>query len=451
MCAYVDDVNMITGSRDHLVRVVAFVKEFADHFTLSLSQAKTKLWASDTAAHEQLHGDLGFGVDKSFCALGGEWPTNRGAKPKYDREHARLDECVKRLVRARTLPIPAPKLALILSAGCLSLIDSVNLPDPKPYMRLRPMVKEAFGLKAGAPEVVMSLFMNSTLDPQMRWLLAILRLWHHVLQRGLEKDEVDEVIEQARGRLGIGAVTAFRWGITVSNEGFWVGPRWVPLREDWFVIRKVITRHLKMESARRLAERRPAIFGGLEGWNHKQHNKLLLSVSPCERMALMKLWTGSSMCQHKRSQIYGEEATCACGAPGQSIRHLLWECACFPPPSISIEFRRHLPNAQSVAHLLPPMATSSKVRTWRESCMRAVRILSKNPSAHAAVPAPIDQRGHDVTVNPTGSYVFCKKCFVTRRIRDKKWIWIKRCKCEDDVPRSLGERWQSQGHEVVRA
>ena len=80
VCAYVDDVNMITGSRDHLVRVVAFVKEFADHFTLSLSQAKTKLWASDSVAHEQLHADFGFGVDRSLCALGGEWPTNRGAQ-----------------------------------------------------------------------------------------------------------------------------------------------------------------------------------------------------------------------------------------------------------------------------------------------------------------------------------------------------------------------------------
>ena len=326
MCAYVGDLNVIAESRDHLVRVVAFVKECADHFTLSLSQAKTKLWASDEGAHEQLQVDLGFGVEKAFCALGREWPTNRGAKPKYDKEHARLAECVKRLVRARTLPIPAPKLALILSAGCLSLIDFVSLPDPKPYMRLRSLVKEAFGLKAAAPEVVMCLFMNSALDPQMRWLMANLRLWYHVLQNGLEKEEVDEVIEQARGRLGIGAVAAFRWGITVSSEGFMIGPRWVPIREEWFVTRKVATCHLKMEHARRLAERRPAILGGLEGWNHKQHNKLLMLVSPYERMVLLKLWTGSSMCQHERSQIYGEEATCACGALDQGIRHLLWEC-----------------------------------------------------------------------------------------------------------------------------
>ena len=118
-------------------------------------------------------------------------------------------------------------------------------------------------------------------------------------------------------------------------------------------MRKVLTSHLKMECARRLAEGRPTTFGGLEGWNHKQHNKLLLAVSPYQRMVLMKLWTGSSMCQHKRSQVYGEDASCPCGAPDQSVRHLLWECAYSPPPSVGIEYRRHLPNSQSVAHLLP--------------------------------------------------------------------------------------------------
>ena len=240
-----------------------------------------------------------------------------------------------------------------------------------------------------------------------------------MLRRVVDKDEVDEIIEQARGRLGVGAVDAFRWGITVSHEGFMVGPRFVPCREQWFVLRKVLTLHLKMESARRLAERRPLLLGGLEGWNHKQHNKLLLSVSPYQRMVLMKLWTGTSMCQHKRSQIYGEDPTCPCGAPDQSIRHLLWECPCSPPPSISIEYRRHLPCSQSVAHLLPPFATPDEVRAWKESCMRAVSILSRNPMARVMVPSLIEQKGHDVSVNPAGSYAFCKKCFVTRRIRDK--------------------------------
>ena len=290
------------------------------------------MWATEDTEHENLQLDTGFGVDLSLSALGGEWPTNRRAKPQYAKEFARIDESLRRLTRARTLPIPAPKLALVVSSGCLSLLDYVNLPDPKPYLKLRSAVKDVFGLRAGAPEVVTSIFMNSTLDPQMRWMLAALRIWYHALQMGLEKELVDEVIEQAKGRLGIGAVFAFRWGITITHEGFMIGARWVPAREEWFIVRKVATKHLKDEQARRLAARRPALFAGLEGWNNKQHNRFLLSVSPYQRMVLLKLWSGASMCQHKGSQVYGEDSSCVCGAEDQSVRHLLWECPCVPPP-----------------------------------------------------------------------------------------------------------------------
>ena len=70
-------------------------------------------------------------------------------------------------------------------------------------------MKDVFGLRPGAPEVVACLLLKGTLDPQVRWLMAILRLWHHVLQLHPEKGDVDEIIEGAKGRLGIGAVHAF--------------------------------------------------------------------------------------------------------------------------------------------------------------------------------------------------------------------------------------------------
>ena len=417
ICAYVDDLNFVSANRENLLRVVRMVREFADHFSLSLSDAKTKVWTTKCEDHENLSRDTGFTVEKSLCALGGEWPVSRGAEPQHVKELARLDECRRRLTRARTLPIPAPKLALIVSTGCLSLLDFLNLPDPKPYLKLRSLVKEVFDIRAAAPEVLMSILVQGTLDPQLRWLMSILRLWFMALQDGLPKEDVDELIEQAKGRLGKGAVQAFRWGITVSCEGFSVGPQWVPLREPWFVVRKVLMRHLKREQARRLADRRPLLYAGLEGWNHKQHNRLLMSVSPYERKVLLKLWSGAAMCQHKRGQVYGESTVCACGCEDQTLRHLLWECPCVPPPPPSIEFRRHLPNSQSVAHLLPLMAERADITAWKQSCVRAVRVLAMNPNAKSAVQVQVDTKGHDVAINDTGSYAFCRKCFVTRRIK----------------------------------
>ena len=106
----------------------------------------------------------------------------------------------------------------------------------------------------------------------------------------------------------------------------------MPAREQWFIVRKVVLTHFKKEQARRLSERRPHMFEGLEGWNPKQHARLLSSVSPYDAAMLLKLWSGALTCAHKRSQVMGESEMCPCGAPSQTIHHLLCECVLVPPP-----------------------------------------------------------------------------------------------------------------------
>ena len=136
VCAYVDDLNLHTRDKGHLLRVVGMLRDFEEHFSLSLAQAKTRVWASNVKVHDELREATGFQVERSMQALGAEWPTNKGAMLVHKRELARLDQCISRLTRARTLPLPAPKLALVVSTGCLSLLDFINLPDPKPYSNL---------------------------------------------------------------------------------------------------------------------------------------------------------------------------------------------------------------------------------------------------------------------------------------------------------------------------
>ena len=118
----------------------------------------------------------------------------------------------------------------------------------------------------------MCLLQRGTLDPFMRWLPALLRLWHHVLRTGPLAEDVTDIMETPKGRLGRGALEAFRWGVTITPTGFELPDRRGSGREEWFVARKVFLSHLKKEQARRLAVRRPTLYHGLASWNHKQHS-----------------------------------------------------------------------------------------------------------------------------------------------------------------------------------
>ena len=141
--------------------MVRVLSDFEEHFSLSLAQAKTSVWATDVRCHDELRDATGFQVQRSVHALGAEWPTNPSANLTHKREPSRLDQCVSRLMRAKTLPMAAPKLAVIVSTGCLSLLDFLNLPTPTPYMKPRTMVKDVFDLQAGAPEVVLCLLLKA--------------------------------------------------------------------------------------------------------------------------------------------------------------------------------------------------------------------------------------------------------------------------------------------------
>ena len=447
VCAYVDDLNLLLESRDEMLRVVDMLREFESDFALRVSQLKTRVWA--TSSQEEPHIVHATGCDSTAVldALGGQWQLQPRISPSFPKECARLDKCMDRLIRARALQINPARLAQIISTGCLSLLDYLNLPDHKPYLKVRTCVKDAFDIRSAAPEVLTCVLQPGTIDPVMRWL-AILRVWFLILKTAPEGDHVNEVIEAAKGRLGRGAIQAFRWGVRVTHSGLEIGTKWLSVREEWFIARKVLTKHLKDEQARRLSKRRPHLFGGLTTWNPKQHAKFVRSLPPLQASILLKLWTGSIMCKHKRQQLYGESPQCACGHADQTVQHLLWTCPLVPPPPPHLEHRRHLMPSQSVAHLLPEKADNTEVQLWRDSCQRAIKILAAPlPNCPPPPRQPVDMKGHVVATNLDGTYSFCRKCFISRRARDTKWIWTKRCPREHDQPRSLGEIWESLGHD----
>ena len=168
MTSYVDDVNLASQSLEELLRAITCVRQYEADFSLSLSIAKTKIWSSNPIHSQELEETTGFGATRVLDALGGQWCVTKCAVATYPREHARLDECIHRLHRARSMPVSLPRLAQFISVGCLSLLDYVNLLDPKPYAAVRTLVKHALNQKSGAPEIVTGILTQGTIDPQLR-------------------------------------------------------------------------------------------------------------------------------------------------------------------------------------------------------------------------------------------------------------------------------------------
>ena len=142
--ACVDDLNLVACSREEAIRACQLLREFEQDFSLRLSSTKTKVWTSDPRQADRFAQDTGFQTTDTLDALGGQWPLRKGSKPTCPKESDRLCKCVARLERARALQINPARLVHIISVGCLSLLDYINLPDHKPYVKVRTLVKERF-------------------------------------------------------------------------------------------------------------------------------------------------------------------------------------------------------------------------------------------------------------------------------------------------------------------
>ena len=105
-------------------------------------------------------------------------------------------------------------------------------------------------------------------------------------------------------------------------------------------------------------------------WNYRHYSKFLNTLPPYDASVIFRLWTGTAMAMHKRHQIYEESAACMCGCEDQTLQHVLWACPLVPSPPLALEYRRHLPSAQAVAHLLPANVDQRKIHLWKESCRR---------------------------------------------------------------------------------
>ena len=317
----------------------------------------------------------------------------------------------------------------------LSLLDYINHPRIDAAKAMRVEVKKCLNQWYAAPEVLFHALTKTTIDPLARWLIAGCRLWYSVLSLEPPSDHVKQVMKLKKTRLAIAARELRKWKILVSSEGFRLHETLLPVRESWSICRQAITNHIKRLELENLASRRSNTYGGLTLCSEKHHKALLSSLDTYDQGVLLKIWTGAVMTRSKRAKMDSTSPECECGAADQTMYHVLWECERSEQPEPALRFFHALPHSLSVSHLLPKGQSNRDVTLWRLSCRRAIRVVKALTGAQRSQPQGYvrkdrNDNGDSVMATADGTYVYCTRCYITRRARDVRWIFLKKCLSE---------------------
>ena len=448
MVAYVDDINVTTGDVGALSRVLDIMCEYEDSLHLRLSRTKTKIWSS--LPHIPIH--TPFEQTNVLDALGAQWPIQKASKPVHTKELERIKEAERRLLRVRHAPVSIVLKYDLISVGCLSLIDYIGHPRITTVGPLVSAVKRALAQPYAAPEILYNLLVKTSVDPSIRWLLASLRLWYLVLKQEPTPAEVDVLSHNSRGRLGMSARELRKREILIEGRGISVGGALLPTHQPWYLCRVILVKHLKQIEFQKVARRRPNCFGGLSTVSEKTHRKYLATLPEYKQGVLIRVWTGSAMTKEKANRIGRGSAECECGAPSQTMHHLLWECPFSPPIPPSLAHVPALPPFRSSALLLPKGVDNRDIATWKSACARAYHILSQDrhrPSTPIDPLPPRDLKGHSPCTSEDGLYVYCGRCFISRKSRDLMWLCTKPCPHAERNPIVIGEGLVVLKHRVT--
>ena len=124
------------------------------------------------------------------------------------------------------------------------------------------------------------------------------------------------------------------------------------------------------------------------------------------------------------------DACCECGHDNHSLHRLLYHCPLSHPALHHVaRCGREVPS-RSTAPICPCHLGLKGVKTWEDTCMRAVRAISRM----AVSVESIDWKGHEVTTSPCNSLGHCGKCWVARKVRDMKYLHAKHCANRDFSP-----------------
>ena len=228
-----------------------------------------------------------------------EWALTTHEKPAYKRERDEKNCCrpvaSERLSRLPFLPCALMLKASAISAACLSPLDYSPIPTPSALHPLKLLVKKAFGLAVGAPEIVLNMWGKFSLDPDLRWIIASVRLLRYVCTT----EEGKWMVSHSPDRVPGSRLSALRIKLTALGWSF--DARYIYLPEQtalgwkWDDLRDRIVLAYKTHQLRVLEERRPGVYAGILPLQPKKHAKMLLKLSTYQASIMMRIWTGCAL------------------------------------------------------------------------------------------------------------------------------------------------------------
>ena len=220
---------------------------------------------------------------------------------------------------------------------------------------------------------------------------------------------------------------------------------------DWRVIRARLLGDLKRTHCLKLAERRPGIYAGLDTVDVKAHLAFLNTLKSYHAKIILRVWTGVPMTREHRHTLNPEvDPTCTCGLERQSVCHLLFRCPDVGPPPPELDALLAFETCVQSALLLPLQHSWHIRSVWRKACMRIINILSQGRMCiEDDALRTCDLKGHMPVVTCCGLYSFCALCFISRRIRDMRFIASHPCSKPDAVVCREGDD-KHEGNHIAR-
>ena len=202
---------------------------------------------------------------------------------------------------------------------------------------------------------MLNIFSKTPVDPLCHWIVSASRFWHV----WANYSHAHLIARLKKGAQQIACVRFRRCATCNAERVIFHDGAFLYWRMDWGQFRRLLIEKFKLVMFSRVAQRRPLVFDRFLCVAYKTHRAMSVKVSLHSGFLSLQVWSGCAMtAAHRKTLDSRVGAMCPCGVGIRDIRHCLYSCSLFPPPSLLERSKRML--AQSVALLFPAEPSPSE-------------------------------------------------------------------------------------------